>query len=153
MARLVAEMRQVLNWNEAEPSATERDRIENWFQKIVSEKGKRVAMYFVEQYKNFKNAKQRKDEKPGPTDYLPLGKQPHFLFILADDLGYHDVGYHKSEVLTPSIDKLARDGVKLEQYYVQPVCTPTRVQLMTGRYQLWDIFYFNVILSLVKVRS
>lgn len=50
--------------------------------------------------------------------------------------GYHDVGYHKSEILTPSMDKLARDGVKLEQYYVQPVCTPTRVQLMTGRYQI-----------------
>ena len=63
-------------------------------------------------------------------------RQPHILFILADDYGYNDIGYHGSEIKTPELDKLAADGVKLENYYVQPICSPTRSQLMTGRYQV-----------------
>ena len=81
---------------------------------------------------------EEKKKRRGSFGHLPLGVQPHILFILADDLGYHDVGYHGSEVLTPTIDKLARDGVKLEQYYVQPTCTPTRVQLMTRVKEMKD---------------
>ena len=50
-------------------------------------------------------------------------KQPHILFIVADDLGYGDVGYHGSEIRTPNIDRLANAGVTLENYYVQPVRT------------------------------
>ncbi|XP_077988816.1 arylsulfatase B-like [Glandiceps talaboti] len=61
---------------------------------------------------------------------------PHILFILADDYGWHDIGYHDSILKTPNLDKLAAEGVKLENYYVQPICTPTRSQLMTGRYQI-----------------
>ena len=64
------------------------------------------------------------------------GKQPHMLFILADDYGWNDVGYHGSEISTPNIDKLAGEGVKLDNYYVQPVCTPSRSQLLSGRYQV-----------------
>ena len=45
-------------------------------------------------------------------------------------------GYHGSNVQTPTIDKLAAEGVKLENYYVQPLCTPSRSQLLTGRYQV-----------------
>lgn len=63
-------------------------------------------------------------------------KKPHVLFILADDYGYNDIGYHGSEIKTPNLDKLASQGVKLENYYVQPICTPTRSQLMSGRYQV-----------------
>ena len=63
-------------------------------------------------------------------------KQPHILFILADDFGWNDIGYHGSEIETPTLDALAAEGVKLENYYVQQVCTPTRSQLMTGRYQV-----------------
>ena len=63
-------------------------------------------------------------------------KQPHILFILADDYGWHDVGYHGSEIKTPALDKLAAEGVKLENYYVQPICTPSRSQLLSGRYQV-----------------
>ena len=44
--------------------------------------------------------------------------QPNILFILSDDHGYFDVGYQGSEILTPNIDQLAKDGVKLENYYV-----------------------------------
>ncbi|XP_078000117.1 arylsulfatase J-like [Glandiceps talaboti] len=63
-------------------------------------------------------------------------RQPHIVFILADDLGWNDVGYHGSVIKTPTIDSLAREGVRLENYYVQPVCSPTRSQLLTGRYQI-----------------
>ncbi|MGH0164296.1 UNVERIFIED_CONTAM: hypothetical protein FKN15_047077 [Acipenser sinensis] len=58
--------------------------------------------------------------------------QPHIIFILADDQGFRDVGYHGSEFKTPTIDRLAAEGVKLENYYVQPMCTPSRSQFITG---------------------
>ena len=63
-------------------------------------------------------------------------KPPHVIFILADDYGYNDVGYHGSEIKTPNIDKLSGEGVRLENYYVQPICSPTRSQLMSGKYQV-----------------
>lgn len=53
-------------------------------------------------------------------------ERPNILFIVADDLGWHDVGYHDSELRTPTIDKLAQEGIKLENYYVEYVCTPSR---------------------------
>jgi hypothetical protein len=70
------------------------------------------------------------------TSPVRAKRQPHILFILADDYGYNDIGYHGSEIKTPELDKLAAGGVKLENYYVQPICSPTRSQLMTGRYQV-----------------
>uniref|UniRef100_UPI003AB0C4A5 arylsulfatase I-like n=1 Tax=Centroberyx gerrardi TaxID=166262 RepID=UPI003AB0C4A5 len=62
--------------------------------------------------------------------------QPHIIFILIDDQGYNDIGYHNPSIKTPTLDKLAAEGVKLENYYVQPICTPSRSQLITGRYQI-----------------
>ena len=56
------------------------------------------------------------------------------VFIIADDLGWNDIGYHHSEIRTPYLDQLAADGVKLENYYVQPMCGPSRACLMSGRY-------------------
>ncbi|KAM3837978.1 arylsulfatase I-like, partial [Diretmus argenteus] len=71
------------------------------------------------------------------TDKVPEQKrQPHIIFILTDDQGYNDIGYHNPSIKTPTLDKLAAEGVKLENYYVQPICTPSRSQLMTGRYQI-----------------
>jgi len=61
---------------------------------------------------------------------------PNIIFILADDLGYSDVGFHGSEIQTPHLDRLAAAGAKLESFYVMPVCTPTRASLMTGRYPM-----------------
>jgi arylsulfatase B/arylsulfatase I/J len=69
--------------------------------------------------------------------YLARGNhKPNILFIFADDYGFNDVGYHGSEIKTPVLDKLANEGVILEKYYVQPICTPTRSTMLTGRYQI-----------------
>ncbi len=62
--------------------------------------------------------------------------RPHIVFVLADDLGWKDVGYHGSEIKTPNIDRLSAAGVRLEQFHVLPVCSPTRCALMTGRYPI-----------------
>mgnify|MGYP001794491143 FL=1 len=59
-------------------------------------------------------------------------QKPNIIFIIADDYGWNDIGYHGSEIKTPHLDKLAANGVKLENYYVQPICTPSRSQLMSG---------------------
>lgn len=61
---------------------------------------------------------------------------PNIVLIVADDLGWGDVGWHQSEIPTPNLDRLAKSGVILENFYVQPVCSPTRAALMTGRYPM-----------------
>ena len=61
-------------------------------------------------------------------------EKPNILFILADDLGWGDVGYHGSPIRTPSIDRMVENGVELDYHYVCPMCTPTRVTLLTGRH-------------------
>ena len=58
---------------------------------------------------------------------------PNVLILLADDLGWHDVGYHGSEIRTPHIDRLATQGTRFERAYSFPICSPTRSGLMTGR--------------------
>jgi arylsulfatase A-like enzyme len=61
--------------------------------------------------------------------------RPHIVYLLADDLGWKDMGFHgASEIKTPHLDKLAAGGARLDQFYVHPMCTPTRAALMTGRY-------------------
>lgn len=60
--------------------------------------------------------------------------KPNILFIIADDLGWADTGYHGSSIKTPNIDRLAASGIRFEQHYVMPTCTPTRVGLMSGKY-------------------
>jgi len=62
--------------------------------------------------------------------------KPNIVFILADDLGWKDVGYHGSDIKTPNLDKLAQTGAHLEQFYSQQICTPARAAFMTGRYPL-----------------
>ncbi len=59
--------------------------------------------------------------------------KPNIVIFLADDLGWNDVGYHGSSIRTPSIDQLAKEGLRLERCYSYPVCSPTRSALMTGR--------------------
>ena len=62
--------------------------------------------------------------------------KPNILYIVADDLGWKDVGFHGSDIRTPNLDALAAGGARLEQYYAEPMCTPTRAAIMTGRYPL-----------------
>lgn len=62
--------------------------------------------------------------------------KPNIVVILADDLGRHDCGFMGGEVATPRLDKLAAAGAKLDAFYVQPVCSPTRAAFMTGRYPM-----------------
>ena len=62
------------------------------------------------------------------------GPKPNIVYVVADDLGWKDVGFHGSDIRTPNLDKLAAGGARLEQFYAQPMCTPTRAALLTGRY-------------------
>ncbi len=61
-------------------------------------------------------------------------KPPNIVLIMADDLGYGDVGWHGGPYKTPNLDKLAGAGVRLTQHYSLPVCSPTRSSLLTGRF-------------------
>lgn len=63
-------------------------------------------------------------------------KNPNIVFILADDLGYNELNFMNATrgILTPNLDSLANAGVIMKNYYVQPICSPTRSALMTGRY-------------------
>jgi len=63
------------------------------------------------------------------------GRRPNFVIILADDQGWGDLSVHgNTNLSTPNIDSLARDGAMFDRFYVCPVCAPTRAEYMTGRY-------------------
>jgi arylsulfatase A-like enzyme len=62
--------------------------------------------------------------------------RPNVVLIVTDDIGYGDFGsYGATDVRTPNVDRLARQGVRLTDFYAAPQCTPTRAALITGRYQ------------------
>jgi arylsulfatase A-like enzyme len=62
--------------------------------------------------------------------------RPNIVLIITDDVGYGDIGsYGARDIRTPNIDRLAREGVRLTDFYAAPQCTPTRAALITGRYQ------------------
>ena len=60
--------------------------------------------------------------------------QPNIVLIVADDLGWNDVGFHGSDIQTPNLDRLASEGMELIRFYTAPVCSPTRAGLLSGRY-------------------
>ncbi len=71
-------------------------------------------------------------------------KKPNVILIMADDLGYETIGANGgTSYPTPHLDKLAASGVRFTQCYVQPLCTPTRVQLMTGKYNVRNYVDFG----------
>jgi arylsulfatase A-like enzyme len=60
---------------------------------------------------------------------------PNVVLIITDDQGYGDLGFHgNSKIHTPNLDRLARESVQFQSFYVSPVCSPTRASLLTGRY-------------------
>jgi arylsulfatase A-like enzyme len=61
-------------------------------------------------------------------------QRPNIVLILADDLGYSDLGCYGSEIATPNLDRLAASGVRFTQFYNQARCCPSRAALLTGRY-------------------
>jgi len=72
----------------------------------------------------------------GAAAQAPRVERPNVVLIITDDVGYGDFGaYGVTDIRTPNVDRLAREGVKLTDFYAAPVCTPTRAMLMTGRYQ------------------
>ena len=71
-------------------------------------------------------------------------RPPNIILIMADDFGYECVGANGgTSYKTPHLDKLAKDGMRFERCYVQPLCTPTRVQLMTGKYNIRNYVKFG----------
>jgi arylsulfatase A len=70
--------------------------------------------------------------------------RPNVILIMADDLGYETIGANGgTSYKTPALDKLAATGMRFEHCYVQPLCTPTRVQLMTGIYNVRNYIRFG----------
>ncbi|PZF76314.1 sulfatase [Aestuariivirga litoralis] len=63
-------------------------------------------------------------------------RPPNIIYIMADDLGWKDVGFHGSDIATPVLDGLARAGAQFDAFYAQPMCTPSRAAFLTGRYPL-----------------
>ena len=59
--------------------------------------------------------------------------RPHLVFVMCDDLGWNDIGFHDPRVLSPTLDRLAAEGVVLEQHYVFRYCSPTRGSFLSGR--------------------
>src|ERR1700733_7624130 len=65
----------------------------------------------------------------------PALKKPNIIFILADDMGYGDIGpFGSVKNRTPNLDRMAREGMKLTSFYAAPVCTPSRAQILSGCY-------------------
>ena len=62
-------------------------------------------------------------------------KQPNIVIIMADDMGFSDIGCYGSEIKTPVLDNLAANGLRFTQFYNTSRCCPTRASLLTGMYQ------------------
>ncbi len=69
---------------------------------------------------------------------LSAETSPNIVMIMADDLGWSDVAFHGGNIATPNLDRLVKQSLELTHHYVAPVCTPTRIGLLTGRY--WSRF-------------
>lgn len=69
-----------------------------------------------------------------PTVTAEQTTRPNIVFILADDQGWADIGYHDSDIRTPTLDALAAAGTRLHHHYVYPTCSPTRVALLSGQF-------------------
>src|SRR3954469_8455697 len=69
-----------------------------------------------------------------PTSAGAADKRPNVIIILADDLGFSDLGCFGSEISTPNLDRMAAGGLRMTQFYTTPRCCPSRAALLTGLY-------------------
>lgn len=67
-----------------------------------------------------------------PAESAAQSEQPNFLIVMADDLGFTDIGVFGSEIRTPTIDSIANESLKFTQFYASPNCSPSRAMMMTG---------------------
>jgi arylsulfatase A-like enzyme len=118
------------------------------FRQVISLKSGEVTDLQVVLKPNLYFAKQITNFKPIEPTHLPQkeaylnsvkkidGSSPNIILVFFDDLGYGDLGCYGSQMIqTPTIDKLAKEGVQMNQFYsASPVCTPSRAALLTGRY-------------------
>lgn len=80
------------------------------------------------------------------TQIISAAGKPNIILILSDDMGYETIGANGgTSYQTPELDKLATTGVRFEHCYAQPLCTPSRVQLMTGIYNVRNYVAFGVL--------
>ncbi len=68
------------------------------------------------------------------THHTETAARPNIIYIMADDMGYSDIGCYGGEINTPHLDKLAAEGIKLRSFYNNVRCCPTRASLLTGQY-------------------
>ena len=70
--------------------------------------------------------------------FIPLlglaAKRPNVIIVMADDMGWSDIGCYGGEIRTPNLDRLAANGLRFTQFYNTGRCCPTRASLLTGRY-------------------
>ena len=81
------------------------------------------------------------------AEMQPAHQGKNIVMVVVDDLGWNDMGYSGAEYKTPNIDRLAAESVRLSQYYVQSVCSPSRAALMSGRYPFRDGLARHVIVN------
>ncbi len=67
-----------------------------------------------------------------PTKIVVNGNRPNIIILVADDLGYADIGCYGGDIETPNIDALASEGIRFSRFYAAPMCAPTRAMLLTG---------------------
>lgn len=74
------------------------------------------------------------DANPEKKETTQVAQKPNVVLILADDMGFSDLGNYGSEISTPSLDRLASEGTRLMQFYSNTICAPSRTSLLTGQY-------------------
>ncbi|MBO9639876.1 MAG: arylsulfatase [Siphonobacter aquaeclarae] len=85
----------------------------------------------------------------GATFAQKKAERPNIILVMVDDLGFSDFGAYGSEIRTPTIDRLAAEGLRLREFYNNSICAPTRASLITGQYpHKAGVGYFNVNLGL-----